>query len=319
MINALLDYEQIAPSSGLGGACTAIATEFRYREDGDKMFKAIIQYITHEEFMVEAEILANDLLAEEEISGMAEDDGKDQPKDPDTPADIAWSKISALFPDLKRGELVTGKNGQKHESVNPILESLKERALRIKEFGATDEIQTDDEEEFGQKVSFYVSSAVEDDDKSDDGLSIEDVDSDNNEVVNLEQGNVTASEKDCVNTAANNTNRSCIWPFVKAFKVYLEADILKAGVVLIDLPGQGDSNPARAKVADSYMQRVEGLCIALEAKRASDNNNGDKLLRQRIKQGLKMQGLGSVSSMCLVCTKTDVRSPIPYILGPKSN
>ncbi|KAF8250783.1 hypothetical protein K440DRAFT_639272 [Wilcoxina mikolae CBS 423.85] len=78
LINALLDYEQIAPACDFGGACTAVATEFRHRQAGDKKFKATVEYVTSEEFLVEAEYLVRELLQENDdedgwvVSGKAD-------------------------------------------------------------------------------------------------------------------------------------------------------------------------------------------------------------------------------------------------------
>jgi len=81
---------------------------------------------------------------------------------------------------------------------------------------------------------------------------------------------------------------------------------LKDGVVLVDLPGQGDSNPARNRVAENYQQKADAIVIAIEIKRAVDNKTGDKILKKRIKQQLIMNGTIQPGSMVFVCTKSDV-------------
>jgi signal recognition particle receptor subunit beta len=86
---------------------------------------------------------------------------------------------------------------------------------------------------------------------------------------------------------------------------------LKDGVVLVDLPGQGDSNPARNRVAESYQQKADAIVIAMEIKRAVDNKIGDKILKKRLKQQVLMNGMIQPDSMVFVCTKSDVGGEPP--------
>lgn len=96
----------------------------------------------------------------------------------------------------------------------------------------------------------------------------------------------------------------------------MEADILKAGVILVDLPGQGDSNPARAKVADNYMQRSDGLVIVMEATRAVDNKTGAKILKKKLEHQLIIDGLNQNGTVVLACTKTDVGNYCAVFVKP---
>jgi GTPase SAR1 family protein len=49
------------------------------------------------------------------------------------------------------------------------------------------------------------------------------------------------------------------WPLVKAVKIYLKSPVLSTGLVLVDLPGFGDSNAARQNVAQGYMEQLSGI------------------------------------------------------------
>lgn len=44
------------------------------------------------------------------------------------------------------------------------------------------------------------------------------------------------------------------WPLVKIVKLYIKADILKTGIVLVDLPGSHDTSAVRSQIAAQYMK-----------------------------------------------------------------
>lgn len=112
-----------------------MATEFRNREPGtDKKFKAVIQYVSHEEFMAEAELLATDLLAEKEQPEEAL--GAEKDEEQDTPAKISWSKLSTIFPDLKKDNLINDENGQVYD--NSPVSNAEIATLRKKYTGNSD-------------------------------------------------------------------------------------------------------------------------------------------------------------------------------------
>lgn len=83
------------------------------------------------------------------------------------------------------------------------------------------------------------------------------------------------------------------WPLVKVVKIYTKSRVLSKGLVLVDLPGSGDSNAARASVAEQYMQSVEAICIVADIRRALTDSvarnlfgRGDMLKRRLLRNGL---------------------------------
>lgn len=48
------------------------------------------------------------------------------------------------------------------------------------------------------------------------------------------------------------------WPLIKVVKIYVKAEALSTGAVIVDLPGVHDSNAARAAVASGYMKQCTG-------------------------------------------------------------
>ncbi|KAI0432051.1 hypothetical protein F5Y09DRAFT_302853 [Xylaria sp. FL1042] len=96
VINALLDEERLLPTNCLR-ACTASPTEisFNYSDDAQELYRAEIEFITHQEFVRELHVLFKDLL-----------DGNGQISREATTADsdagIAYAKVKAVYPQKTR-------------------------------------------------------------------------------------------------------------------------------------------------------------------------------------------------------------------------
>jgi hypothetical protein len=45
-----------------------------------------------------------------------------------------------------------------------------------------------------------------------------------------------------------------VWPLIKVVRIFVKATVLLTGMVIVDLPGVHDSNPARAEVSKSYIK-----------------------------------------------------------------
>ncbi|KAK2596612.1 hypothetical protein QQS21_006288 [Conoideocrella luteorostrata] len=58
------------------------------------------------------------------------------------------------------------------------------------------------------------------------------------------------------------------WPFTKTIRVYINAQILKTGIVLADLPGLQDTNLARVKATQDYLMRSNTVFIVANISRA---------------------------------------------------
>ncbi|KAF7514202.1 hypothetical protein GJ744_004527 [Endocarpon pusillum] len=64
---------------------------------------------------------------------------------------------------------------------------------------------------------------------------------------------------------------SGLWVFVKIARIYLESDLLKAGIVFADLPGYHDVNFARVSAAKKYQATCEEIFVISDIKRAIDD------------------------------------------------
>ncbi|XP_071084790.1 nuclear GTPase SLIP-GC-like [Haliotis cracherodii] len=111
-------------------------------------------------------------------------------------------------------------------------------------------------------------------------------------------------------TETHPVDKRHFWPIVK--KVVLKvpgSGLCWSGVNLVDLPGVGDSNPARENVARKYMQTCDVLLVVTKIQRAVDSKTvkhtlGDKLFRQLLMDHTKT---------VVACTQADDVKPSEVI------
>ncbi|KUI73699.1 Nuclear GTPase SLIP-GC [Cytospora mali] len=121
VINALLDEERLVPTNGMR-ACTASATEisYNYSDDPEQLYRGEIEFISAADWFQELKTLLDDLL----------DGGGQVSRDcttPDTDANLAYSKIKAVYPHLTREMIASTSPADLAEapSIRRVLGSLK--------------------------------------------------------------------------------------------------------------------------------------------------------------------------------------------------
>ncbi|KAF7133652.1 hypothetical protein CNMCM5793_004944 [Aspergillus hiratsukae] len=109
-----------------------------------------------------------------------------------------------------------------------------------------------------------------------------------------------------------------LWPLIKSVRLYVKAQALATGAVLVDLPGLYDSNAARVAVADDYLKRCAAHWIVAPINRAVD----DKIAQSLVSKHLKSQMIFDCvcDSLTFICTKTDdiCVTEVQMCLGLKS-
>ncbi|XP_048258250.1 nuclear GTPase SLIP-GC-like isoform X2 [Haliotis rufescens] len=117
--------------------------------------------------------------------------------------------------------------------------------------------------------------------------------------------------QDKISTYSETTDDDCqFWPLVKQVVLKVpDSGLCRSGVNLVDLPGVGDSNPARENVARKYMQTCDVLLVVTKIQRAVDNKTvkhtlGDKLFRQLLMDHTKT---------VVACTQADDVKPSEVI------
>ncbi|KAL1880627.1 hypothetical protein Daus18300_001238 [Diaporthe australafricana] len=93
------------------------------------------------------------------------------------------------------------------------------------------------------------------------------------------------------------------WPLIKVVKIFTRASVLQTGLVLVDVPGLGDSNLARCAVARNYMTECSAIWVAAPIKRAVDDEAARKLMGMSSRLQMKLDGM--YSHVTFICTMTD--------------
>ncbi|KAG8730108.1 hypothetical protein FRC11_007412, partial [Ceratobasidium sp. 423] len=99
-------------------------------------------------------------------------------------------------------------------------------------------------------------------------------------------------------------NAPQLWPLVKKVQVYTKSAALESGSRLVDLPGTGDVNEARNKVAKSYLSEADYVWIVAPIKRAADEsaaNGTDNVTEREI-----IESLGLGQDPCLLELQAEI-------------
>ena len=102
---------------------------------------------------------------------------------------------------------------------------------------------------------------------------------------------------------AGNGEQPQTWPLIRKVQLCGPWSVLSTGAVLVDLPGVRDSNAARAKVAENYLQNCNQIAIVAPIKRAVDDGTAKELLGEQFKRRLLMDG--NYGNVFFICTQTD--------------
>lgn len=129
-INALLGEARLLPTSGYD-ACTSVATEFRYNHsaDPDEAYRAEITLVPAAELLGELLAPRDDVLSSATAAGAAA--AAESTTADDSPADVAWAKIQAVWPHLTRAEIAAPGFDLGRLLQDPRVHALLEQTRRI--------------------------------------------------------------------------------------------------------------------------------------------------------------------------------------------
>jgi hypothetical protein len=96
-----------------------------------------------------------------------------------------------------------------------------------------------------------------------------------------------------------------LWPLVKVVKIYVKADILKPGIILVDLPGSHDTSASRVAVTDNYRKNLTASVVCAPAVRAASDKVAQELLSSVERRNMQLDGLYTSDSLFFVVTKID--------------
>ncbi|TGO22762.1 hypothetical protein BPAE_0156g00090 [Botrytis paeoniae] len=105
-----------------------------------------------------------------------------------------------------------------------------------------------------------------------------------------------------------------LWPFTKIIRVYLDAEVLKTGVVLADLPGLQDTNLARVRATQKYLQSCDHVFIATKISRAITDTTLKSALYSELKRHVPLAweesgGTNINFKLAVICTRSDDINP----------
>ncbi|VDI66789.1 Hypothetical predicted protein [Mytilus galloprovincialis] len=94
-----------------------------------------------------------------------------------------------------------------------------------------------------------------------------------------------------------------LWPIVKS--VTIRIPNFFTGCTLVDLPGLGDANAARDRIAQKHLEICSNMLVVAEVHRAFSNNIAKELMGESFRRQLFMDGNYSSDNIAFVCTKND--------------
>ncbi|KAF3912205.1 hypothetical protein ABW21_db0209046 [Orbilia brochopaga] len=266
LLNTLLGY-RIAATSDIR-ACTSVVTEFSQKQPEMKRFTAKIEYVDQTVFMEEVKILKYEVVERHEI--VAIDDGDDGSLGESSSADaLRPAKRLRSSASSSRSKAASAAE-TKLQAVFPTfhvndlfeIEATIAKLFR-KDMYLSEGVQTienDDEEEFLAEIYDIVANQGDYGDDADDG---------------------------CTRTRQ-------YWPLIKLVKIYVDSEVLRTGITLVDLPGVQDYSIARTAVSDSYLENANEVVIVSKVNRIFTDETTVKLAELGYDKQLQYDGRQSI-------------------------
>ncbi|KAI0403324.1 hypothetical protein F4802DRAFT_316314 [Xylaria palmicola] len=95
------------------------------------------------------------------------------------------------------------------------------------------------------------------------------------------------------------------WPLIEQVELFVKSDILRNGVVLVDLPGAADAVESRAAVADRYFDQVTATLVVVEARRAASDSTNVELISKHREMAMMLDGKFHAQSYCVCISQID--------------
>ncbi|CAC5380156.1 unnamed protein product [Mytilus coruscus] len=94
-----------------------------------------------------------------------------------------------------------------------------------------------------------------------------------------------------------------LWPIIKS--VTIRIPNFFTGCTLVDLPGVGDANAARDRIAQEHLENCSNILVVAEVHRAFSSKIAKELMGESFRRQLFMDGNYSSDNIAFVCTKND--------------
>ena len=84
-------------------------------------------------------------------------------------------------------------------------------------------------------------------------------------------------------TFKSNDSNNTYWPFVKEVHIQGPFEVLRNGIVLVDVPGSGDINEGRSQVAKKVLDITDHIWIVSDIKRAMSEESTANILGESLR------------------------------------
>ncbi|CAG8474414.1 6579_t:CDS:10 [Funneliformis mosseae] len=264
LINALLNH-QVMPTAGSGEACTS----FLWRISNNSEFTAKIFYKRFEEYQSEVKQAFELLSEEEDIDSQSLSKKNESEKLLET---LFGPGMSYVVTDDNNKEIVFGPNKITKEMAmadNSIRELLKNPIHET--------TPKRDVKELIKTLKKFLPP---------------------------KEGHGKSSSSASRSNYSNGSSSVPHWPFIKEIHIQGPFEVLRNGVVLIDVPGNCDINENRSQTAKSVLDITDHIWIISNINRAISEESTANILSESLRDQLKMTG--KYLSRTFICTHSDI-------------
>ncbi|CAH0052971.1 unnamed protein product [Clonostachys solani] len=267
MLNALLGFREVFPS-GHQGAATAVPCKVSWNFDNRPGYKCIanIYFQSKEEIIKTPEILVEAFIARDNPDETSFQSDKEKEDNLEQMQSKGMEKVRALW-------------------------KLEEKDVQEIIDDAGSEIT------YSARLIFNSNPAVGELLK----LSMKTIHASTPE----ELAGMTKPYLDSTEATHGSGTNFAAWPLVKEVRLFLRSEILKNGICLVDLPGQGEMEASRAEVAQKYSDKIDVTMIVAPVHRAADERIAQKLLSKFHSLQMQMDGRFNKEKFSVILSKTD--------------
>lgn len=286
-INSIIDFRDLLPSSN-EAAATSVPCLIAYNEDTnpDAAFRAEVVFKTEYDMRQELDRYFDALGILDEVSNSLRSEDHEHNDERNTAPDPA--RDTERLERLKDLDIVGEDNQDLFDMVSAVF-GVDQDALRSEStdnllanhpdvrnlLGRTLHIVGSNEEEFSEKIRPYMDSVP----------------------------------------AVHGTSgvEFAAWPLINEVKVFVRSNVLKNGVVLVDLPGLADNVESRASVAQNYFSKLSVTAVVAPIIRARNEQTAVNLMTENQQYQMQMDGKFHKKSFCVILSKMDDINVATYL------
>lgn len=105
---------------------------------------------------------------------------------------------------------------------------------------------------------------------------------------------------------STSNTKFAMWPLIEQVELFVQSDILRNGVVLVDLPGLGDAVQSRESVAEGAFDQLTATLIVAQATRAADNSTAVSLMSRNQEMAMMLDGKFHKRTFCVCLSQIDL-------------